>query len=764
MTVTPPSHNRRRAKTVTSASRPNLSAHHSDAELSDEISHHEGEGKRPASPTSGKRNNLNLHIDLSKVHGTDQKSRSILGSPDCQQRKALRRNSTESDGSLLAISANNSPTHNKAHPSTHQLLPITLQSASCVPGTLVQGVASVVVKGSTTTTVSVLQYQRAMDDVQQDDSFVSCDNSLDSTEDYPRRQPRSAPARIEAEGEAADDTFVSCSNSLESHHSREKRHVAPMKSNSGTKGAKGRAHERNSSRYMDDGDEDIATDTTAVRLYHGTTPRRQASGNAKASPKTCKSPKSARHDHVATDDANITTMVSMTNSLMSTASSSSRRSSSSGDESDQSSLASVDVGLGFKRRSAPTAASRKAMAEIRQSSSLLEGTSNAEDSPTLPKTGRKREVDTDGGNAKPMHKHRKSKGITATGQHVSSSAAAAAAMSASISRSLMMRRAKEADADDKDPNSNSLSNPAGQSIGTAHGTMQHFTETFQSITPRLLPQEVTTSDGTIYSRSDTMLGAGSYGKVFLGMEKHTAKLVAMKFMPLPDDPLEIDSLQNEVLTMKQVRDTYLVEFYGYCLTPPFIVLIMECVVAGSLSSMLKSFHAFEPQTVVNFMKHVLRGLLKLHHEGIIHRDVKPQNVLVTTTGICKISDFGASARISALARSAHDGIIIQGTPLYLAPEAARGQPVLKSDIWSVGIMFLQLVTGKLPFEVDDAIIRNPVLFAYNIAQGRIRPVIPPRGSLAAPALEFVAKCLEDDVEKRLSAEELLALPFFLVSY
>ena len=258
-----------------------------------------------------------------------------------------------------------------------------------------------------------------------------------------------------------------------------------------------------------------------------------------------------------------------------------------------------------------------------------------------------------------------------------------------------------------------------------------------------------------------MLGAGSYGKVYLGMEEHTGQLVAMKVMPLPDDPSEVEKIENEVSIMRTVHDENLVDLYDYCIVKSrYIVLVMECIVAGSLSSMLTSFKHFAPQTVANFLKDVIRGLATLHAADIIHRDVKPQNVLVTSSGKCKISDFGASARISALARSAGEGggMVIQGTPLYLAPEAARGRPTLKSDIWSVGIMFLHLVTGKPPYSAEDEMLKNPMVFTLCIAKQTIKPIIP--SSLPPDARDFVLACLKPE-EKRPSADDLLHTPFLL---
>lgn len=267
------------------------------------------------------------------------------------------------------------------------------------------------------------------------------------------------------------------------------------------------------------------------------------------------------------------------------------------------------------------------------------------------------------------------------------------------------------------------------------------------------------ANGATYVRSSRVLGTGSFGCVYLGMEQHSGRLVAMKFLPLPSDDGEVRVLQNEVMTMETVTDANLVEFYGYAFVDNMIVLMMECLVAGSLAGMLQTFAQLPEQTTINFMRDVLRGLHRLHSEGIVHRDVKPQNVLIAASGHCKISDFGASASIHELVRRHDGGAEVQGTPIYLAPEAARGHAEPKSDVWSVGIMYLQLTTGRIPYDVG-VVSSSVAAVVFGIGSGRMRPVMP--AEIAPLARQFVEGCLADDVARRMTAGELLELPFFSV--
>ncbi|CUF90559.1 protein kinase, putative, partial [Bodo saltans] len=135
------------------------------------------------------------------------------------------------------------------------------------------------------------------------------------------------------------------------------------------------------------------------------------------------------------------------------------------------------------------------------------------------------------------------------------------------------------------------------------------------------------------------------------------------------------------------------------------------------------------------------------------------------------SDFGASASIHELVRRFDRESEIQGTPIYLSPEAARGHAEPKSDVWSVGIMYLQLVTGLIPYDTTSSLFLSPHphnggggggvgAVVKGIGAGTLRPIIPT--SLDGLARTFVEGCLQHNVEDRLSAQQLLDLPLFSV--
>lgn len=300
----------------------------------------------------------------------------------------------------------------------------------------------------------------------------------------------------------------------------------------------------------------------------------------------------------------------------------------------------------------------------------------------------------------------------------------------------------------------------GEALGTSTGgSFMDHDGTFRSASfaaEMQLEVEIAAKNGNTYLRSARVLGSGSFGSVYLGMDVHSGRLVAIKFLPLPGDESEVDGIEAEVLIMQRVKDFHIVEFISYAFQGDFIVIIMECMMAGSLQNMITSFKIIPSATARLFMRDVLRGVRSLHSMGVVHRDVKPQNVLLTMAGTCKISDFGASAWLHDIARKEAVGLVF-GTPVYLAPEAARGKPEEGSDIWSCGVMYIQLVTGSLPYTRAQLEL-PPGILVFHIGSGLAVPTVPEH--LDELDREFVVACLQKDPSERKTASELLQMALF----
>eukprot|EP00759_Apiculatamorpha_spiralis_P037682 PhF_6_TR37474/c2_g1_i2/m.55191 len=254
-----------------------------------------------------------------------------------------------------------------------------------------------------------------------------------------------------------------------------------------------------------------------------------------------------------------------------------------------------------------------------------------------------------------------------------------------------------------------------------------------------------------FVRSEHKLGSGQNGMVYLGMDAHTGTMVAIKVVPIRTgtDP---KTITKEVGALKKYRHQNIVGYRTAAVAGQYLFIVMEYVSGGSLYSVLQHFQVFPMLSVQRYIRDVLRGLCYLHSRDLVHRDVKPQNVLLTSEGECKLSDFGTVANIAKLGDEA-----IQGTPLYMAPEAIRGDVTAgkSADVWSVGIMFIQLLSGKNPY--PESICANMTAFVYKVGSGQMRPTIP--DTFSGLSLDFAESCLAVQPEDRCTAEQLLVHPF-----
>ena len=286
--------------------------------------------------------------------------------------------------------------------------------------------------------------------------------------------------------------------------------------------------------------------------------------------------------------------------------------------------------------------------------------------------------------------------------------------------------------------------------------------------------------GMLFCLSDQVLGRGATAEVILGMTE-TGTLVAVKSVPLPqqtvapaqltgvalrrlkrkglaasqDTDKDIELLLTEVGVLSRLRHENIVGYLSSAIVSEKLYLVMEYVSGGSLLSLLKEFHAVPIQTAKRYLRDILRGLEFLHKEDIIHRDIKPHNVLMLIDGSCKLTDFGTSVHLSRVT-----GVnALAGTPQYMAPEAAQGNGVKASDIWSFGILMAQVLTGELPWEAAGGVEFVAPRFLYQLAHNdSFLPTID--SSIAPEAATVIRDCCQRDPTLRPTATDLLSSKFF----
>jgi NIMA (never in mitosis gene a)-related kinase len=196
-----------------------------------------------------------------------------------------------------------------------------------------------------------------------------------------------------------------------------------------------------------------------------------------------------------------------------------------------------------------------------------------------------------------------------------------------------------------------------------------------------------------------LLGRGSYGHVDLIEHKETKEKFALKIINSYKSETSYQLL-NEINIMKQVNSKYLIKIYDYEIADGVIKIIMEWAPNGDLEQLLKKHKEenkqISDQLIDKIIYQTACGIKDLHDSKIIHRDVKPSNILLFEDNNIKFADFGVSKYLFDGSPNAYTQI---GTPYYMSPEILKGYSYSYStDYWGLGCVYYQLVTLEKPFE------------------------------------------------------------------
>ena len=221
------------------------------------------------------------------------------------------------------------------------------------------------------------------------------------------------------------------------------------------------------------------------------------------------------------------------------------------------------------------------------------------------------------------------------------------------------------------------------------------------------------------------LAHGGMATVYLAMDTRLDRQVALKVMhaELARDDEFVRRFIGEAKSVARLSHQNVVAVFDQGSDGPFLYLAMEYVPGRTLKEILRERGRFPPAAALDIMTGVLDGLAAAHASGIVHRDVKPENVLLTADGRLKVADFGL-ARAQAAAGNTRAGLLI-GTVAYLPPEQVTGDSTgPRSDVYSAGVMLFELLTGRQPFTGD-----TPIAVAYKHVNQDV-----PAPSLLVPGL------------------------------
>ncbi|CAO3662752.1 unnamed protein product [Rhizopus stolonifer] len=267
----------------------------------------------------------------------------------------------------------------------------------------------------------------------------------------------------------------------------------------------------------------------------------------------------------------------------------------------------------------------------------------------------------------------------------------------------------------------------------------------------------------------SLIGRGTFGDVYLGLNPFSGELMAIKQVELPVENSAteerkrsmVDALHREIELLKELEHDNIVQYLGLKIDASYFSIFLEYVPGGSVAGLLASYGAFQEPLVISFVRQILKGLNYLHNKDIVHRDIKGANVLVDNKGGVKITDFGISKKleediIQEQSTSAAHRPSLQGSIFWMAPEVVKQTLYTrKADIWSLGCMVIEMLTGDHPFPEYS---QMQAIFQIG---SDTAPNIPT--SLSKDAKDFLKCTFKLNHDERPSADELLNHAFLQVS-
>ncbi|CAD6896502.1 unnamed protein product [Tilletia laevis] len=317
---------------------------------------------------------------------------------------------------------------------------------------------------------------------------------------------------------------------------------------------------------------------------------------------------------------------------------------------------------------------------------------------------------------------------------------------------------------------------------------------------------------TIRWQQGRMIGSGTFGTVYSAVNLDTGELMAVKeirFQDITSNPEVYKQIKDEMSVMEMLSHPNIVNYFGIEVHRDKVYIFEEYCENGSLAQLLKAGRIEDEAVIQVYTLWMLDGLQYLHSQGVVHRDIKPDNILLDSNGMIKYVDFGAAkiiaktqgtiqrTRVSRLPpglAGGHpadaiaagggggnpDALSIQGTPMYMSPEVinpggtdgsggAGGQGsgggrrrtgrLGAMDVWSLGCVVLECATGRRPWAQLD----NEWAIMFQIGNLKQAPALPDPDQLSGMGIDFIRLCLTIDPEARPTANELREHPWILES-
>ncbi len=237
-----------------------------------------------------------------------------------------------------------------------------------------------------------------------------------------------------------------------------------------------------------------------------------------------------------------------------------------------------------------------------------------------------------------------------------------------------------------------------------------------------------------------LLGEGGMGAVYKARDRELDRFVALKLIrpELAANPSILARFKQELLLSREVTHKNVIRIFDLGDADGVKFITMEFVEGQDLRSLIQEKKKFPPEEAVELMQQVCRALEAAHTLGIIHRDLKPQNIMLDQTGRILVMDFGLARMVEGDGMTQTGALV--GTMEYMSPEQALGKDLdQRSDLFSLGLILYELLTGKMPFKAESAVAS---LIKRN--QEQAVPVSDHDGTIPRALSNIVSKCLERD--------------------
>jgi len=258
------------------------------------------------------------------------------------------------------------------------------------------------------------------------------------------------------------------------------------------------------------------------------------------------------------------------------------------------------------------------------------------------------------------------------------------------------------------------------------------------------------------------IGEGGMAVVYKAKDRLLNRFVAIKILKpeFTKDMKVIESFRRESQAAASLSHPNIVNVYDVGKEGNIYYIVMELIEGNVLSDIIREEGALEPRRAVAIAKQVASALALAHKNQIIHRDVKPHNILITKEGVAKITDFGIAKAMSSSTMTANQTGTIMGSVHYFSPEQARGGYVdEKSDIYSLGIVMYEMLTGKVPFDAE-----NPVAVAVMHMNQDMTPPSAVNPSISPDVEKIVMKATAKYQVNRYKTADEMITALSLVNY